>query len=147
MVELRDIYMTKIQIKNPIVDAEELNTHIASVLDHGFDWSASSCVVLLVFALAAIWGNYADDERRTQVPNDEQHSYAAPYITLAVPEKRMKESLAYISMARKRMSMAYLDHSLLGVVCFCLFGCVIVNLLYFLLFADSVKSECGTSIT
>jgi hypothetical protein len=34
----------------------------------------------------------------------------------------MKESLMYIDMARKRMSMAYLDDSLLGVVCFCLFG-------------------------
>jgi hypothetical protein len=124
MFELRDIYMIKIQIKNPIVDADELDSHIACVLENGFDWSISSCLVLLVCALAAIWGNYPDDERRTATPADGQSSYSGQYITLAVPDHRMKESLMYIEMAQKRMSMAYLDDSLLGVVCFCLFGYV-----------------------
>ncbi len=50
--------------------------------------------------------------------------FGQQHITLAVPEQRMKESLMYISMARKRLSMAYLDDSLLGVICFCLLGYV-----------------------
>lgn len=124
MFELRDIYMAKIQIKNPIVDADELDSHIACVLENGFDWSTSSCLVLLVLALAAIWGNYPDDDRRTIIHTDGKSSYSSQYITLAVPDHRMKESLMYIEMAQKRMSMAYLDDSLLGVVCFCLFGYV-----------------------
>ena len=124
MFELRDIYMTKIQIKNPIVDADQLDAHISYVLDNGFGWSTSSCLVLLVLALAAIWGNYPDDERRTIGSNESGDSDSRQYLTMAVPEHRMKESLMYIDMARKRMSMAYLDDSLLGVVCFCLFGYV-----------------------
>jgi hypothetical protein len=122
MFELRDIYMTKIQIKNPIVDADQLDAHITHVLDNGFGWSTSSCLVLLVLALAAIWGNYPDDERRTVTSNENGGSDSGQYVTMSMPEHRMKESLMYIDMARKRMSMAYLDDSLLGVVCFCLFG-------------------------
>ena len=114
--------MTKIQIKNPIVDADQLDAHITHVLDNGFGWSTSSCLVLLVLALAAIWGNYPDDERRTVTSNENGGSDSGQYVTMSMPEHRMKESLMYIDMARKRMSMAYLDDSLLGVVCFCLFG-------------------------
>ena len=131
MFELRDIYMTKIQIKNPIVDADQLDAHISYVLDNGFGWSTSSCLVLLVLALAAIWGNYPDDERRTIGSNESGDSDSRQYLTMAVPEHRMKESLMYIDMARKRMSMAYLDDSLLGVVCFCLFGYVSLTPLTF----------------
>ncbi|KAL4810909.1 glycosyl hydrolase family 3 N terminal domain-containing protein [Aspergillus unguis] len=122
ILELRDIFMTKILAKNPIIDAEQLETYIAHVLEVGVDWSASSCLVLLVLALAAIWGTYPEDETR-EVPCL-QPSYGAPmtYVTISVPEHRMKESLGYIAMARKRMSAAYLDNSLLGVQCLCLFG-------------------------
>ncbi|KAL2814483.1 hypothetical protein BJX63DRAFT_420819 [Aspergillus granulosus] len=122
ILELRDIFMTKIWPKNPIVDEEQLESYIARVLETGIDWSAASCLLLLVFALAAIWGHYPEDETR-EVPCPEP-TYGAPmtYVTLSVPERRMKESLAYLSMARKRMSAAYLDNSLLGVQCLCLFG-------------------------
>ncbi|KAL7941116.1 hypothetical protein V8C42DRAFT_335802 [Trichoderma barbatum] len=122
MFELRDIYMSKIQGKNPIVDADQLDAHIAHVLDNGFGWSATSCLVLLVFALAAVWGNYPDDERRSVESNEELDLYPRQRVTMAVPDHRMRESLMYIAMAQKRMSTAYLDDSLLGVVCFCLFG-------------------------
>lgn len=124
MFELRDIYMTKIQGKNPIVDADQLDAHIRYVLDNGFGWSATSCLVLLVFALASAWGNYPDDERRTIESDEELDLYPRQRITMAVPDHRMRESLMYITMAQKRMSTAYLDDSLLGVVCFCLFGYV-----------------------
>lgn len=125
MFELRDIYMGKIQGKNPIVDADQLDAHIAYVLENGFGWSATSCLVLLVFALAAVWGNYPDDERRNIESDEELDLYPRQRVTMAVPDHRMRESLMYIAMAQKRMSTAYLDDSLLGVVCFCLFGYVL----------------------
>lgn len=114
--------MTKIQPKNPIIDADQLETYISDALENGFDWSASSCLVLLVFALAAIWGNYPDDERRLVEPHEQSDPYSDRYITMAVPEHRLRESLTYFTMAQKRMSAAHLDASLLGVVCFCFFG-------------------------
>ncbi|KAL4787305.1 glycosyl hydrolase family 3 N terminal domain-containing protein [Aspergillus varians] len=122
IIELRDVFMTKILAKNPIIDAEQLEAYIAHVLETGIDWSASSCLVLLVLALSAIWGTYPEDEtREISCP---EPSYGGPmtYVTISVPEHRMKESLGYLSMARKRMSAAYLDNSLLGVQCLCLFG-------------------------
>ncbi|KAL2870934.1 uncharacterized protein BJX67DRAFT_210929 [Aspergillus lucknowensis] len=120
--ELREIFMTKIWPKNPIVDEEQLESYIARLLEVGIDWSAASCLLLLVFALAAIWGNYPEDETR-EIPCTEP-TYGAPrtYVTLSVPEHRMKESLGYLCMAQKRLSAAYLDNSLLGVQCLCLFG-------------------------
>lgn len=122
--------MTKIQVKNPIMDADQLNDHIRYVLEHGFGWSTTSCLVLLVFALAAIWGNYPDDERHTVEVDPSQ----IRRITIAVTDHRMRESLMYITMAQKRMSTAYLDDSLLGVVCFCLFGYVARR--------DTMKKPC-----
>lgn len=114
--------MAKIQPKNPIIDADQLETYISDALENGFDWSASSCLVLLVFALAAIWGNYPDDERRLVETHEQSDPYSDRYITMAVPEHRLRESLTYFNMAQKRMSAAHLDASLLGVVCFCFFG-------------------------
>ncbi|OTA01522.1 Zn2Cys6 transcriptional regulator [Trichoderma parareesei] len=115
MFELRDIYMSKIQGKNPIVDADQLDAHIAYVLENGFGWTATSCLVLLVFALAAAWGNYPDDERRHVETHEQLDIYPRHRVTMAVPDHRMRESLMYIAMAQKRMSTAYLDDSLLGV--------------------------------
>ncbi|KAJ5286052.1 Glycoside hydrolase superfamily [Penicillium chrysogenum] len=122
LLELREIFMTKIWTKNPIVDPDQLDFYIARVLENGVDWSASSCLVLLVFALAAIWGNYPDDETREVSYNEPSFSPPVTYLTISVPEHRMKESLTFLSMARKRISTAYLDDTLLGVQCLCLFG-------------------------
>ncbi|KAJ5776239.1 uncharacterized protein N7511_001250 [Penicillium nucicola] len=122
LLELREIFMTKIWIKNPIVDSDQLDIAIARVLENGIDWSASSCLVLLIFALAAIWGNYPDDETREVSYNEPSFGPPVKYITMSVPEHRMKESLSFLSMARKRISTAHLDDTLLGVQCFCLFG-------------------------
>ncbi|OGE50684.1 hypothetical protein PENARI_c016G09905 [Penicillium arizonense] len=122
LLELREIFRTKIWTKNPIVDPDQLDFHIARVLENGIDWSASSCLVLLIFALAAIWGNYPDDETREVSYNEPSFSPPVTYVTMSVPEHRMKESLTFLSMARKRISTAYLDDTLVGVQCLCLFG-------------------------
>ncbi|KAJ5825627.1 hypothetical protein N7474_002765 [Penicillium riverlandense] len=122
LLELREIFMTKIWTKNPIVDPDQLDSYIARVLENGIEWTASSCLVLLVFALAAIWGNYPEDETRQAPCNDPSFKPSVTYVTLAVPEHRMKESLTFLTMARKRISSAYLDDTLLGVQCLCLFG-------------------------
>lgn len=117
MSELRDIFIAEFEPMCPIIDISQLDTFIADIIENGFDWSVPSCLVLLVFALAAIWGNYPKDERRIGIPNETRSEY-----TVAVPEHRLKESLIYIGMAQKRMSAAMLDDSLLGVVCLCFFG-------------------------
>ncbi|KAJ6140884.1 hypothetical protein N7497_011777 [Penicillium chrysogenum] len=91
--------MTKIWTKNPIVDPDQLDFYIARVLENGVDWSASSCLVLLIFALAAIWGNYPDDETREVSYNEPSFSPPVTYLTISVPEHRMKESLTFLSMA------------------------------------------------
>lgn len=111
--------MAKIEPKCPLVDIDELDAYINYVVENGFGWSASSCLVLIVFALAAIWGNYPEDERRLVVSNRVSDGY-----TVAVPEHRLKESWTYFSMAQRRMSAASSDESLLGCLCYCLFGCV-----------------------
>lgn len=124
MVQLRDVFITKIQNKGPFLNADQLEDGIAEVLEHGFTFSASSCLVLLVFSLASIWGTYPDDERRSVTPEGgDGDGGCTPSFTMAVPQSRMRDSLIYLSMAQKRMSAAQLDDSLLGVVCFCLFGC------------------------
>lgn len=117
MSELRDIFIAEIEPMCPIVDINELDTLIANTIDNGFDQSASSCLVLVVLSMAAIWGNYPNDERRVVVSSGMREHY-----TVAVPEHRLKESLIYFSMAQERMQAALLDDSLLGVVCFCFFG-------------------------
>ncbi|KAJ5943462.1 hypothetical protein N7516_003630 [Penicillium verrucosum] len=122
LLELREIFMTKIWTKNPIVDPDQLDFYIARVLENGIDWSASSCLVLLILALAAIWGHYPDDETREVSYVEPTFSPPVTYMTISVPEHRMKESLTFLSMARKRISTAYLDDTLLGVQCLCLFG-------------------------
>ncbi|GJN74822.1 glycosyl hydrolase [Purpureocillium lilacinum] len=122
LLELREIFMTKIWTKNPIVDRDQLDSCIARVLENGIDWSVSSCLVLLVFALAAIWGDYPEDETRKVLYNESSFNPPVTYVTISVPEHRMKESLAFLSMARKRISTAYLDDTLSGVQCLCLFG-------------------------
>ncbi|KAH7322572.1 hypothetical protein B0I35DRAFT_184175 [Stachybotrys elegans] len=113
---LKRIFIERIQNKAPIVDEDQLDIHIAVAQSESFGWSASSCLVLVVLAIGAIWGNYPDDERRL-VPTSDTAAY-----TVAVPEHRLRESSIYLAMAEKRMAVAYSDDSLVGVVCFCLFG-------------------------
>lgn len=122
LLELREIFMTKIWTKNPIIDSDQLDFYIARVLENGIEWSASSCLVLLISALGAIWGNFPDEETREASYSETSFSPPITYVTMSVPEHRMKESLTFLSMARKRISTAYLDDTLLGVQCFCLFG-------------------------
>ncbi|KAL7785440.1 hypothetical protein V8C43DRAFT_317729 [Trichoderma afarasin] len=99
MRELFAIFAIKIYIKSPIVDFEQIYDCLARIAENGIDSSASSCLIALICALAAICR-----------------------ISVMVPDQRMAESLAYLDLARKRMSAAYLDDLLLGVQCYCLFG-------------------------
>lgn len=109
--------MTKVEPYYAIIDIRQLDTAIADITERSFEPTATSCLVLLVLALAAIWGNYPEDERRLVALNGGEASY-----TVGVPEHRLRESSIYFAMAQDRMSAAMLDHSLLGVTCFCLFG-------------------------
>ncbi|CAI6094214.1 unnamed protein product [Clonostachys chloroleuca] len=118
ILELRDIYLSKFEPLTPFVDNETFDDLVLEVLRDGLKDSVASCFVLSIFALAAIWGNYPEDERRS-TPNAENGS---PAHTVAVPEHRFKESSIYFAMAQSRMSYALQDDSLLGVSCYCLMG-------------------------
>ena len=115
--ELRDIFFAQIDSYYAIIDLDQLDTFIAEIVESGFRPNASSCLVLLVLAMAAIWGNYPDDERRLVVSEEGRE-----YYTVTVPEHRQKEASTYFAMALDRMPAAMLEESLLGVTCFCLFG-------------------------
>lgn len=120
MFELRDIFMAKIEPKFPLFDADRLDAQILEIAETGLGWNVSSCMVLLVFANAAIWGNYPEDERRLVRIDD-----TPEYYTLAVPEHRLREASIYFAMAQGRMAAVSLEDSLLGVLCYCLFGYVV----------------------
>lgn len=113
------MFLVKCEPKCPIIDVDQLDAHITDIIENGFGSTAVSCLVLLVFALASIWGNYPNDERRHVASTG-----AGPgtEYTVAVPEHRAKESWIYFAMAQRLMPMASMDDSLLGVTCFCLFG-------------------------
>ena len=121
MFELRDMFMAKCEPKCPIIDIDQLDAHITDIIENGFSSTAASCLVLLIFALASIWGNYPNDERRRVASNGAGGGVGR---TVAVPEHRAKESWIYFAMAQRRMPMASMDDTLLGVTCFCLFGWV-----------------------
>jgi hypothetical protein len=110
--------LSKFEPLTPFVDNETFDDFVLEVLRDGLKDSVSSCFVLSIFALAAIWGNYPEDERRF-TSNAENGS---PTRTVAVPEHRFKESSIYFAMAQSRMSYALQDDSLLGVSCYCLMG-------------------------
>ena len=115
--ELLDIFIAEIDNKSPMISKLQLSCYAAEAIERGFDFSASSCLVLLTLALAAIWGCYPDDERRLLDTEDEQGGY-----TMRIPENRFNESSTFFKMARSRMPAAMMDQSLVGVVCFILFG-------------------------
>jgi hypothetical protein len=116
-LELRDIFISRVQPLFPFVDVFHVNEHVSEVLRNGFSDSVSSCFVLMIFSLAAIWGRYPDDERRPKLRSDGEVSQ-----TMALPETRRKESSTYFAMAQSRTSKALLDDSLLGPMCYGMMG-------------------------
>lgn len=51
---LVEIFLVNVHVKNPILDPEYLRSMARGVVEHGFDWKASSCLILVVCALASI---------------------------------------------------------------------------------------------
>ena len=126
MLELRDIFLTEFEPKCPIIDIAQLDAYIADVIADGFGSTTASCLVLLVLSLASIWGKYPNSERRSTASKSAGASSERVH-TVSVPEYRAKESWIYFAMAQRRMPIASLDDTLLGVTCFCLFGHVSPN--------------------
>jgi hypothetical protein len=120
MRELIEIFATKIYIKTPIIDSAQLQENLDSISRHGIDSSASSCLIAVVCALAAIWGNFPEDDVREATFDDDGDISTEPRMSLSVPDHRIAESLLYLELARKRMSAAHLDNTLVSVQCFAL---------------------------
>lgn len=51
---LIEAFLVNVHVKNPIFDPDYLRNMAKSVVEHGFDWDASNCLILTVCALAAI---------------------------------------------------------------------------------------------
>ncbi|KAK8130498.1 glycosyl hydrolase [Apiospora kogelbergensis] len=109
--ELVDIFIAEIDNKSPMIGKKQLNWYVNEAIQRGFDSSASSCLVLLTFALASVWGCYPNDERQLLDPEDEQGG-----CTMCIPDDRFKESSTFFNMARNRMPAAMMDQSLDGVM-------------------------------
>ncbi|KAJ4355794.1 Zcf27p [Didymosphaeria variabile] len=56
---LVEAFLLNVHVKNPIFDPNYLRSMAKAVVDRGFDWEASSCLVLTVCALAAISSTFA----------------------------------------------------------------------------------------
>jgi hypothetical protein len=117
-----EIFALKIYIKHPFVDLAQLRECLSVVADQGIDSSASFCLIALVCALAAIWGDFPGDDVRERSSPDAMDESSTPEMTLSIPDDRMAESLSYLDLARQRMCAAYLDDSHVSVQCFALFG-------------------------
>ena len=42
-------YLKVVHVKNPIFEVSKFNMHVKRVVEHGFDWDDSSCVVVSIF--------------------------------------------------------------------------------------------------
>jgi hypothetical protein len=132
MIHLRDIYLTRMHDKTPLLEREEVRARFNAVIAKGeYEHSADACLILSIMALAAVWGHYPDDARRlrssiaTPASIDESSTPStmqAEY-TMSVPEHQFKESSIYLSMAHQRMAAAYTEDSPVGVLCFQFLGC------------------------
>ncbi|KAL5421145.1 hypothetical protein PMIN06_007295 [Paraphaeosphaeria minitans] len=57
--QLVEAFLLNVHVKNPIFDPNYLRSMANAVVDRGFDWDASTCLVLTVCALAAISSTFA----------------------------------------------------------------------------------------
>jgi hypothetical protein len=109
---LRDIFVSAVGGQASIIDEDQLDLHILEAKRDGFESSISSCLVLLVLAIGALYGKYPEDERRL-VPGSDPMRY-----TMEVPESRMSESSRYFTMAQRCLPAVMADNSLVGAFCF-----------------------------
>jgi hypothetical protein len=114
---LVEVFLANVGRKNPILDPNYLRSMARAVVNHGFDWEASSCLVLTVCALAAISSTFACRPiRETNTSPDE--SLVSETSLSTTPGYHMAE--AYYIASRKRIGL--LRDTLLATECHFLSG-------------------------
>ncbi|KAF1931342.1 uncharacterized protein M421DRAFT_56388 [Didymella exigua CBS 183.55] len=62
---LVEAFLLNVHVKNPIFDPEYIRSMARGVAEHGLNWQAGSCLVLLVCALASISSRFSRQTTRT----------------------------------------------------------------------------------
>jgi len=118
---LRHIYAYTVHPKTPIVYLEQLDDMILTTAQNGLQSCAETCLVLIVCAVALIW-EHPTRSVCSEVLYDYPGAVPRLRMSLSISEGQMKTSIAYMAAARAMMSAAFLDDTLVGVQCHCLFG-------------------------
>ncbi|KAF2109813.1 hypothetical protein BDV96DRAFT_225381 [Lophiotrema nucula] len=111
---LVETFLMNVHVKNPIFDPDYLRKIARNVVEDGFDWKASSCLMLVVCALAAISSSFKRqricDSSKLQVYADNSLSSTPGYCTAEL----------YYAASRKRVGL--LNNTLLATECYFLAG-------------------------
>ncbi|RAO66686.1 uncharacterized protein BHQ10_002698 [Talaromyces amestolkiae] len=113
VMQLVEIFLRNVHTKNPIFDPKYLRNMARSVVKNGFDWEASSCLVLIACALATISSSFA----RQPLVGAENFEEAEDSL-LNTPAYYTAES--YYTASRKRMGI--LTNTILATECYFLTG-------------------------
>lgn len=110
--QLVEAFLLNVHVKNPIFDPNYLRSMAKAVVDEGFGWEASSCLVLTVCALAAISSSFTCHPIQhlnisPEIPDSSESSLST------TPGYQLAE--AYYIASRKRIGL--LKDSLLATEC------------------------------
>ncbi|KAL5387334.1 hypothetical protein DPSP01_003558 [Paraphaeosphaeria sporulosa] len=112
VLHLVEAFLLNVHVKNPIFDPNYLRSMAKAVVDRGFDWDASTCLVLTVCALAAISSTFAC--RPIRAINTSSDDLVLSETSLSTtPGYHMAE--AYYIASRKRIGL--LKDTLLATEC------------------------------
>ncbi|CAG5137581.1 uncharacterized protein ALTATR162_LOCUS158 [Alternaria atra] len=136
VAHLVEAFLLNVHVKNPIFDPEYLRRMARTVAEDGFDWKASSCLVLIVCALAAISSPFSRqqtcDTSTCQDRADNSLSNTPGYYTAEL----------YYTASRKRIGL--LGNSLLATECYFMAGVYEMYSLRPLQAATSFNRACVT---
>ncbi|KAI5780042.1 hypothetical protein EDC01DRAFT_730818 [Geopyxis carbonaria] len=125
-------FMIEVHTKNPIFDAELLDSYAIEVAEHGLMWDTTSCLILLVCALGLIASPYhpEEDEEDCSTKEDEMNSRAETSFSFTYPppssvpapeeeedenEHNLEMARAYWAAAEKRLGLSMMEDGIVGV--------------------------------
>ncbi|KAF2448339.1 hypothetical protein P171DRAFT_353501 [Karstenula rhodostoma CBS 690.94] len=136
---LVEAFLLNVHVKNPIFDPNYLRSMAKAVVDHGFNWEASSCLVLTVCALAAISSTFACRPIRGTSISPEDAALSETSLS-TTPGYHLAE--AYYIASRKRIGL--LKDTLLATECHFMSGVYEMYSLRPLQAATSFNRACVT---
>lgn len=101
-------YSAGVHMYNPILDLSRVRRLVSQISENGLDWSASTCLVMLVCAVGAI----------TELDSPD---------TDGPPKDETRLAMQYWSVAAKRIGCVMAQHSIESIQCLCLAGIWYMN--------------------